>query len=348
MNGTAVADIVADQPDFTGAQIETVYSKVSGTYAVYRTAERVMVQFADDPELGREQRLALAPLNPIRGEINGLIDGWRSVKWYNTGRNQAKARWFDRRTADALTVALQGDQSHAALLLAAVKDDILKERTSIGRVEYMIVATLVSLLALIAGNAFRSPDLRFAIGVGAVGALFSIALGIRSRNIRTDLQRRDNVIDATLRIAIGAVSAIILLSLLKAEFVTVGLGKQPVDLTNFDAVLVIAILAGFSERMVGDFLGSVALNGTKAAPGEAASAAVAAEAKSAANEQNPRGLRSAVAESAGEQPDGYRQMVDGVHEHVDGCLCGIELTEDELTDDVELPEASGGVEKQAA
>lgn len=348
MNGTAVADIVADQPDFTGAQIETVYSKVSGTYAVYRTAERVMVQFADDPELGREQRLALAPLNPIRGEINGLIDGWRRPKKFNVDRKQARARAFDRRTADALTVALQGDQIHAALLLAAVKDDILKERTSIGRVEYMVVAALVSLVALAAGHLFGSPEVRLAIAIGAVGALFSIALGIRSRNIRTDLQRRDNVIDAALRIAIGAISATILIALLKAGFVTVGLGKQPVDLSDLNALLVIAILAGFSERMVGDFLGSVALNGTKTAPAEAVSAQVAADAKSTANEQNPRGLRPAAAEAAGEQPDGYRQMVDGEHEHVDGCLCGIELTEDELTDDAELPEASGGVEKQAA
>lgn len=348
MNGTSVADIVAGQPDFTGAQIETVYSKVSGTYAVYRTAERVMVQFADDPELGREQRLALAPLNPIRGEINGLIDGWRSPTRFNAGKKQARARWFDRRTADALTVALQGDQIHAALLLAAVKDDILKERTSIGRVEYMVVAALVSLCAVTAGHLFGSSEVRFAIGVGAVGALFSIALGIRSRNIRTDLQRRDNVIDAALRIAIGAISAIILLSLLKARFVTVGLGSQPVDLSNLDAVLVIAILAGFSERMVGDFLGSVALNGTKTSTAEAVSAQVAAEVKSTANEQNPRGNRPAVTEAEDERSVADRQIADGEHEHVDGCLCGIELDDDELTDDAELPEASGGVEKQAA
>ena len=69
-----VADIIKGGKDLTGAEIETVYSKVNATYAVYRTAERVMVQYADEERLGAEQRLALSPLNPIRGEINGLID----------------------------------------------------------------------------------------------------------------------------------------------------------------------------------------------------------------------------------------------------------------------------------
>lgn len=347
MSGTSVADIVAGQPDFTGAQIETVYSKVSGTYAVYRTAERVMVQFADDPELGREQRLALSPLNPVRGEINGLIDGWRTPSWFNAARKHARARWFDRRTADALTVALQGDQIHAALLLAAVKDDILKDRTSIGRGEYLVVAALAGLIAVAAGQIFASQEVRPAIGAGVVGALFSIALGIRNRNIRTDLQRRDNVIDAMLRIAIGAVSAIILFALLKAGFVTIGLGDEPINLSDPYALLVIAILAGFSERMVGDFLGSVALNGTRTSAAEVMSAQVAAEAKSNASERNPRGSRPGAADIAGAQPGEDRRAPDE-HAHVDGCLCGVALDDDELTDDAELPEASGGVEKQAA
>jgi hypothetical protein len=58
MSASTVADIVAGQLDSTGMVIETVYSKVSGIYAVYRTKERVMVQYSDREELGSEQRLA--------------------------------------------------------------------------------------------------------------------------------------------------------------------------------------------------------------------------------------------------------------------------------------------------
>lgn len=33
------------------------------------------------------------------------------------------------------------------------------------------------------------------------------------------------------------------------------------------------------------------------------------------------------------------------HDHIDGCLCGLTLEADELTDDLELPEAAGGLEE---
>ena len=139
MDGSSVTDISTDELDLTGTKIETVYSKVSKKYAVYGTQERVIVQFADSDELGRKQRKALAPLNPIRGEINGLLDGWKRDSRLNTEKTQARARYFDRRTADALTIALQGDPDHALDLLKAVQAEILEKRISIGRVEYLIV-----------------------------------------------------------------------------------------------------------------------------------------------------------------------------------------------------------------
>ncbi|API53624.1 hypothetical protein BMW22_20220 [Rhizobium leguminosarum] len=67
MSGETVASIVVGEKDYTGLPITAVYSKVSNVYAVYCNPERVMVQFADDAELGSKQRLALAHLAP-RGE----------------------------------------------------------------------------------------------------------------------------------------------------------------------------------------------------------------------------------------------------------------------------------------
>jgi len=75
-----VADIETGQNDSTGVEVETVYSKVSGTYAIYRTAGRVVVQFADDEKLSSEQRLALAPLNPYAARSMGSsTDGAKAM-----------------------------------------------------------------------------------------------------------------------------------------------------------------------------------------------------------------------------------------------------------------------------
>jgi len=364
MSGTIVAEIIKGQTDFTGAEILTVYSKVSNTYAVYGTDERVMVQFADDEKLGSEQRLALAPLNPVRGEINGLIDGWRKASTFRTRGNASKAKRFDRRTADALTVALQGDQAHAEELLKAVKADILEERTSIGRTEYLIIATISAIIIFflfwllspsttsanstsLAGFVAQN-DIWLAMNLGCLGALFSIALGIRSRDIRTDLQRRDNVVDAILRVMIGAVSAVILFSLFKSELVSLTLGGKPIKLdgtggTTTHAAIIVAFLAGFAERLVGDFLSTTVLTGKSVTTEVGAQAA--AEAKEGASEQNPRGRQATDDRKATPVVDGGSPLHSD--DGSDSCVCDVDLAADELTDDVELPEASGGIEKAA-
>ena len=105
MGGSTVAEIVKDETNLAGAPILTVYAKVHKTYAIYRTEEGFVIQFADDERLGRRQRRALAPLNSIKGEINGIIDGWRSS---TSPDKEAKAKLFDRRVADALHRRLPG------------------------------------------------------------------------------------------------------------------------------------------------------------------------------------------------------------------------------------------------
>src|SRR3954464_4804671 len=74
-----VADIKRGEEDSAGVRVTHVYAKVDTAYAVYRTDERVVVQSSDDPALGGDQRKLLAPLGPVRGEIDGLIDGWRKA-----------------------------------------------------------------------------------------------------------------------------------------------------------------------------------------------------------------------------------------------------------------------------
>lgn len=371
MNGESVADIIKGQTDMTGSTIETIFSKVSKTYAVYGTAERVMVHYADDAKLGSEQRLVLAPLNPIRGEINGLIDGWRSGSLINSERKKYMARRFDRRTADALTVALQGDQAHAGVLLKAVTTDILDERTSLGRAEYLVVASICAIVMFLVltwvstptgvpsanpavGDFIAGNQIGLAAGFGCLGALFSIALGIRTREIRTDLRRRDNFIDAVLRIFIGAISAIILFSFLKSELVALSLGSSKFELGGASTAathlaILVAFLAGFSERLVGDLLstaGIAGLAGIGLADAEG-TAKQTSKPAAEANEQNPRGRDLADEASDHDRIQNDREAHAHHDQGIDNCVCDIPLTPEEATDDTELPEASGGIARAA-
>lgn len=368
MNGEFVADITKGQTDMTGSTIETVFSKVSNTYAVYGTAERVMVHYADDAKLGSEQRLALAPLNPVRGEINGLIDGWRSGSLINSDRKKYIARRFDRRTADALTVALQGDQEHAGTLLKAVKADILDERISLGRAEYLIVAGVCAIVMFVVltwistptgapianpavGDILVGNHIGLAAGFGCLGAIFSIALGIRTREIRTDLRRRDNFIDAVLRIFIGAMSAIILFSFLESELVALSLGNSKFELggastTATHVAILVAFLAGFSERLVGNLLSTASIVGIGLTDAEN-TAKQTSQSVVEANEQNPRGRDFADEASDNNQAQNDPEAHAHHDQGIDNCVCDVPLTPEEVTDDTELPEASGGIARAA-
>lgn len=382
-----IRDIKLNGEDSAGARIIGVYAKIDGVYAIYRTQERVLVQFADDPVLGADQRKLLAPLGPLRGEINGLIDGWRNAdpsrKRKGLARlrpvpehdTAAKAALFDRRVADALAVALQGGAAEAGAILIATKADIVEERTSVARTEYVLVAAgllllLVSLIALATRIAGTDPALKladgklvlpiaalghnaigFAAAMGGLGALFSIALAIRSRESLTDLQSLDNIIDAAMRILIGAISAVILYCLIAAGYFTFSFGANaPVQLAAWQPGLaVVAFVAGFSERLVGNVLGRATLGAVSAAAANPVAGRlpqVVGGQPAAANERNPIG-RSAGGDQAGiaAAPGGAIAAVNDDEELSEGGHETADLVDEALTSDVELPEAVGGVER---
>lgn len=355
MSASRVVDIVRGGADSADTPIETVYAKVVPLYAVYQTAERVIVQYADDPKLGSDQRQALIALNPVKDEINGLIDGWRS----STPVRQARARKYDRDTAAALVIGLQGDAAGALARLTAIKVELLAERTSIARSQYLLASAGATLAAMLLffllyqsspSLQFRAP-LWFSAGIGAIGAFFSVAIAIRGRQIGTDLQWRDNLIDAILRIVIGVISAAVLYCLLAGDLVTFGFGGRPIDATMLGgsdvkaqaAMVVIAFVAGFSERLVGDMLSSAVLGVVARATGTVAVAGVgkAAGASVHADEKNPLGKPPSAPPPAVAAPPPDDGDDDG--DQAEGCLDHAHLDEDELTHDVELPEAVGGV-----
>ena len=284
--------------DFVGNEIECVYSYNPPLYAVYRTRTRVMVQFADpDVEAGekaRRQRQALLPLTALRGQVNALIDGWhcagelpdveaRTLAWricrfLSLAWFPCRDKWnleirkrgvrYSRRMADAIVTALEEDTATttAQALLQEIKNDIISERTSIARIKYLVTAFTVAagsilLILLLASDVMKlsSPhEIWMAVGGGTAGAFFSIVIGLRGRTILIDLQNRDNIADAVLRILIGAMSGGILLCLLLSGMVQVsGLklenGAASIAQREF-VVFLLGFFAGFFERLVPNLL----------------------------------------------------------------------------------------------
>jgi hypothetical protein len=313
-------DIVAGSKDPAGERIIKVYSYNPPFYAIYRTRDRLIVHFADPDQepLRSQQRARIVPLMPMRGQINGLINGWRSANDDGsteggldgedespakaasesrlarfTGfftrfsdRRKAIARReqfrkvcrYDRRVADAIITLLEDGNNLrlAQELLAQVKNDLIAERTATARGQYvnrafLLVVGLVGLTGLLAAG-FFDPVHHFpfvlgpvwtAVSGGAIGAFFSIATGLKNRDVVIDLQNRENRIDVTLRMVIGAISGAILYSLLATGLVTTKLFEKDVIVhgpttigADYDdlAVFLVGFVAGFLERLVPNLL----------------------------------------------------------------------------------------------
>ncbi|HEX5325285.1 MAG TPA: hypothetical protein VFW75_01325, partial [Acetobacteraceae bacterium] len=321
-----VEEIIRGAQDAAGAPIEDVYMRQPPHYAIYRTPQRVMVHFADADDEARQQAAALVPLNPVRGQINGLIDGWRSKP-----RNQSRAWRYDRRVADALGAALEGDPKGALDLMNAIKADITDERTSWARFQYLIAASALSVVLILvvwAVKSWTAPAdvagmLWLALAGGSIGAFFSVAIGIRSRTVLTDLHLLDNAADAVLRIFIGAIAGGVLVGFVRLNAVSIKLGNTTLDATTADAwllALALAFIAGFSERLIPDLLAKSAIGAPIPVPAPQPQPQTQAQRAAA----GIGGAPAPAAEATSADPDANR-LAD--------CLCDHGIEVHEITQD---------------
>lgn len=333
-----VSDIGVGKPDSSGLDILRVFARRPPYYAVYLTRDQIAIHYSDIADIEEKQRSAIAKLNPLRNDINSLIDGWRTS---SKPRLAAKATRYNNALAAGLVSALEDDFDGAQTQLEKTKADILNERTSWARFQYLMVASaacvgsilicsLLGIRAIWNFIGFRDhyvPMLFLAGGTGAVGAFFSIAIFIRRRTILTDLRGRDNFADAVLRILIGQIAGALFVGFLRSDLINFGLNGNAIKVepNNWIMAMLAAFLAGFSEQLIPDLLARAAQNGL------AGAAAVPADAK-----PPPKKEQEAPADQ------GAKDMPDK-DAHADGCATDTPVTASEATKDADLPPAIGGV-----
>jgi hypothetical protein len=260
--------------DLAERRVCEIYYKAPPRYAIYRSEERVMVQYADACALADKQRADMVPLNTLRSQISGLIDGWEKSRFRAVAD---RGKRYNAQVAAALNQRLEGDMTSPQLVLEDIKNAILAERASWGRFQYLIgafsVAVALCILFWLLKDLWFKPThstagLWLAARAGTVGAFFSIAMNIQERKVLTDLHKRDNLADSALRITVGAIGAAVLLCLLQSGLLPLGaLGTASTGAKGiaWEVILVVGFIAGFSERLVPTIVDKMASQ-TGAAP----------------------------------------------------------------------------------
>jgi hypothetical protein len=249
-------------------EIVEIYTKVSDQYAVYlardrkTTKTRVVIQYADDAGIAAQQRKRMAPLSAKRSEITGLLSNWSDSR-FETFRE--KSRSYESRLAAALILCLEEEDPDGALAsLNEISKDIVEDRTSWGRFEYLLAASAATIISILLLQLIKTQaasadtgSLWLAARAGAVGAFFSVAIALRNRTVLPNSRRKDNVADASLRIVIGIIAAGVLILILRADVMPnfkIGDAVLSGKAIAWQAVLVVGFLAGFLERLVPNLL----------------------------------------------------------------------------------------------
>jgi hypothetical protein len=183
---SSIDSLRKDHTDLAERVVSEIYYKAPPRYAIYRSAERVMVQYADAATLADKQRADMAPLNTLRSQIAGLVDGF-DRSWFPSVADRGKR--YNAQVAAALNQRLEGDMASPQLTLADIKAAILSERESWGRFQYLLSAFLTAFVIctvfwLVKDHWFKpnhpTAGLWLAARAGTVGAFFSIASNISS------------------------------------------------------------------------------------------------------------------------------------------------------------------------
>jgi hypothetical protein len=215
-----------------------------------------------------------------------------------------------------------------------------------------LVAAALALLPRWGQFAGDAQSLCLAASAGALGAFFSVAIAIRNRSAMTDLRLTDNRVDATLRIFIGVIGAVVLILLFRTGLVSSiafgsagganGARLTPGAGYDWLLVAVVAFLAGFVERLVGDLLGTVALGTAPAkVPGPTVDAS--------GGDQDDGSRKSALSTGSTAPPPDAPPAVEAADAGDDDhCLCDAPPDAAEVTPDDSLPPAAGGVAAPAS
>lgn len=244
-------------PDASGNTIENIFQTYLDHWIVYKS-DTVHWEIAD--ELYSENPSLMESYLNRAGEVQDLKA--QIIHMLKEVTSQEK---YEGAVADAIAMALRNDVTAARKRLEEILGQINNDYSIVARFRYLECTFLCAAPLLVilgpltwAAHAFNYEDgnLLLAGTAGLIGAIFSIAIAIRSRAVGTDTSFRALLTDCSLRLIIGVISGCFLQLLLEAgAFPKISVGDAVISKGgSWHMIVAVGFIAGFLERLVPNLL----------------------------------------------------------------------------------------------
>lgn len=274
-NSLSLSELSVGKPDKVGNTVLEVYCATSA-YKVYRTARGVFVHFAD---CGRLETMQRAGFDALYGPLCSMR--FLTSRMFRFGDRSSS--FYDHEIAQAIIQALNGRVELAVKslneLVTVASDRVANENRvryllaclgtgfalgGVGAIAFYFLFTGAG-KELLGGDRLKVAAYILAAMMGGLGAVFSIAMSVRSLEIMPCQQSFMNYVIGAVRVLTGFVSGAVLILLLTSDLIG-GLGREIVNPeASGDAGLVatspawakvalLGLIAGFAERLVPDLI----------------------------------------------------------------------------------------------
>jgi hypothetical protein len=293
-----LGDLEVGKPDKLGNKVIEILW-IGAHYAIYCSEKGIYVHFSDSLQTEEIQRERFTAICPELCELRYLTTQMRGWNWWPWSSGERRHTLYEHNMAQALMLTMENKIDAAKVLARQTLAMAIRRVTNDNTIRYVracficVVACIAfGAVLLLCLNFFNRPEglgwRPYVVGgmFGALGALLSIVTRVQAFELKPCNESRMNYWMSTIRIVTGVISAIALLLFADTlladtlnkftgiKHITDPIDVDAVDLVIWQAVAVLGLIAGFSERLIPILLRQTAdkIEGSAGTPVQAARA----------------------------------------------------------------------------
>lgn len=263
-NTYPLKDLTVGKPDKRGMEVLGILWDMPH-FKIYKTAHGINLHFSDKADEADAQKTNYLKLGQNLARVNHLIHLLQNDLVLALFRDPTRSsiKYYEREIARCIALALDGKLELAQKALDALTTRISKHIVNKKRIRYFAGCLALAVIIISGSYLYLKEPLSLhlqwitlAAAMGSIGALMSTAVGLRQLIIEAEGSGLLTVVYSFQRVLVGVLGAVIFYIALRTGAVLPieGFSGDNDRANNIYQISFLSIFAGFSERLVPNFL----------------------------------------------------------------------------------------------